>query len=220
MIWNSKIFEGLQTGVEIIKKKLKLKKANKGSASAKVEAYKWKPACHSGDNLVFKVGKLSVFAGGWSRGGDGSGMDLIIDLAKDREPTVKIVGQLKGFDNTLAADDFIPMMVINWRDFGIPNLSKKFWDEIVKSLKNASKDKEFKVLICCQGGHGRTGTMLSILAHYFNVNGDINPVSFIRDVYCKETVENSAQIKYIEQMCDITIPVSINGAKGVYLWDK
>jgi hypothetical protein len=215
MKWNSNILDGLYTGVQIVAKKFKFKDKKKSAAAYTPVVYK---KCHEGDCLVFTKGNLSVYAGGWTRGAGCSSADLIVDLANDRSPTVKIVGEVSGFDKSLASQSFTPMMVIKWADFGIPQLGQNFWLNLASDLQNKAKGKnKFAVQFCCAGGHGRTGTALSILAHIFGVNGDLDPISWIRKVYCEETVENTAQIQYVEKICGIEIP-AVKGAKTSYTY--
>lgn len=224
MKWSSKIFSGLDTGIGSYMKKFKLNKVKKsgnstvGTSYAK-STYVFKE-CHKGDCLVFKVGNLSVYAGGWSRSAKCSGMDLLIDLANDRNPPIKVVGDVKGFEKVVstAATNQLNMVVIRWPDFGIPIFGKETWLELAKSLAKKAEKQEYKVQICCQGGHGRTGTALSILAHIFGINGDIDPISWVRKNYCEETVENNAQIEYVESMCGIQVPVTVLGAKTSSLY--
>jgi hypothetical protein len=84
-----------------------------------------------------------------------------------------------------------PRMSIDWPDYGIPDVGKVIWDEIYQLIQHTPG----KIAVYCEGGHGRTGTFLSIIAHRL---GYREPVKHIRQVYCRKAVESLAQINYIK----------------------
>lgn len=88
---------------------------------------------------------------------------------------------------------------IEWRDYGTPLIDADFWIALVEDLLEASADKEIDVLVMCQGGHGRTGTALAILAVLLgHVPVGACPVEWVRENYCDEAVESNSQLNYIE----------------------
>ena len=58
--------------------------------------------------------------------------------------------------------------------------------EIVEFIKNG-----LKVAIFCMGGHGRTGYIASLVLWELGVS---NPIEYIREHYCKNTVESNEQV--------------------------
>lgn len=60
------------------------------------------------------------------------------------------------------------------------------------------------VVIYCQGGHGRTGTVVSAMLPLLVANAQTvlmpNPVSWLRKVYCKEVVESKEQLDWIKKI--------------------
>jgi len=105
---------------------------------------------------------------------------------------------------------------IIWQDFGVPNLSREFWVELANHLRKKGLDRDrasgkYKVLVHCMGGHGRTGTALSILGYFLDEEKrfrDESLVKKIREIYCGSAVENEAQIRYIEMV------TRVEGIKG------
>jgi len=82
---------------------------------------------------------------------------------------------------------------IDWPDRDVPELSLKFWKNLLHDLEAFNG----KMLVHCFGGHGRTGTALSILAKLGGMCGSEDPVKWVRRNYCMEAVESRSQIKYI-----------------------
>jgi hypothetical protein len=163
---------------------------NKGS----VTHYK---ACHTGPHKVYSVNKCNVYAAAAKEvhlfNGD---WDLRIicdgprpDLTVANSPRAKALLGSAGEDC-----ETTPWVWIDWPDYGVPKLTKHYWHD----LANALEDFEGNVCVNCMGGHGRTGTAIAILASLHSVvpDGDC-PVEWLRSVYCRQTVESDAQLKYI-----------------------
>jgi hypothetical protein len=86
------------------------------------------------------------------------------------------------------------VMEIEWPDYGVPTLTRPQWDAIVKAVLERGRP----LMVCCVGGHGRTGTALSILLTLMGVvPEDADPVTFVRDAYCDEAVETVGQLNYV-----------------------
>lgn len=81
------------------------------------------------------------------------------------------------------------------KDRGIlpPRVLEKKVDEVLRCL-NAG----LKVMICCMGGHGRTGYFAScVLGKWKPELGD--PVKYLRKHYCEEVVESEEQLDAIAE---------------------
>lgn len=147
--------------------------------------------CHTGTNNVFvdPVSGVTVKAGGKSRGVVFPKGHLSISLLGRHDSTVTVNGFSPKFFNPE------PSISIDWPDYGVPDLTKEDWVNLVKEIRELKKD----VIVYCMGGHGRTGTMLCILATMMNAipgKGDI--VKEVRRRYCIEAVESKAQVLYIK----------------------
>lgn len=59
-----------------------------------------------------------------------------------------------------------------------------------------------RILVCCQGAHGRTGTALSAIL--ISVLGYSVPqaVNFVRDKHCKQAVESKSQLEYLSWLAE------------------
>jgi len=78
-------------------------------------------------------------------------------------------------------------------------VSKEWWKSLVNAIKGLSEEGD--IGIYCYGGHGRTGTALSILASLSgNVPEKEDAVDWVRRNYCPEAVESWVQIDYIKQV--------------------
>ena len=82
-------------------------------------------------------------------------------------------------------------------DFDMPDgtapweLSLDFWQELIRRYKNK------RILVYCQGGHGRTGT---VIASMMAAAGCNNCVDMVRKYHCEEAVETESQLYYIQEL--------------------
>ena len=170
------------------------------------------PLCHKGNILAFvdPVSEVKFYGGGWAKNCDlWPGMG-VIDLANNFPPIVKI----SGFDMPLTSNFSCSYRIaIEWKDYSAPKeLTKEFWLALVRELRENLVRLNLKnMLVCCQGGHGRTGSCLSILAGLMGATAT-DPVAFIRENYCKKAVESNSQLDYIEEVTGIE--VKAEPAKG------
>jgi protein-tyrosine phosphatase len=94
-----------------------------------------------------------------------------------------------------------------WPDMSIPEMDRAFWVELAYILRKKGRDRErhqgsYKVMVHCIGGHGRTGTLLCILANLCTDEGwhDENLLTKVRKLHCHKATETNSQIKYIERI--------------------
>ena len=91
----------------------------------------------------------------------------------------------------------IPTLYAPIVDYGIPTVDDM--DLIVSFIKHhVSKGRE--VVVSCIGGHGITGTVLSIWA---GLNGVENPIEYVRGHYCECAVETEEQEEFVEYYLSI-----------------
>jgi hypothetical protein len=103
-----------------------------------------------------------------------------------------------GFDPELFTSPRVADLTIGWPDYGKPHMPASWW----VSLNNFLHEIDGHVQAGCIGGHGRTGTFSAILAGLNDWCGTADPVQWVRDNYCPETVESWEQIEYIESILD------------------
>jgi hypothetical protein len=183
--------------------------------------------------LLGKIGRATVWLG--RKGAFGSEVHsepdqkfkLLVNLVDDDMMETALVVGNAGAKAVLSQDlfvgDSIPVLAIDWPDFGVPQLPKSWWLKFHHDIAQISGH----VGIFCHGGHGRTGTAAAILAtlsglvdHYQE-----DPVKWLRDKYCYEVVESTAQVTYIEEMTGARIDekpaglwtmAGVGGASGSY----
>lgn len=159
--------------------------------------------CHQGNVKIFKDPKspLVVYGGGSNRGAVLYNEWINFDLA-DNYPAVVTVSGIKMPRLEQSIDD--PSIRIEWRDGSVPFLTKANWVAIVGDLREvANTTKYHNMLVSCMGGHGRTGTALSILVAL--MNDEIEPIKFIREIYCDECVETTKQVEYIQKITGLKL---------------
>lgn len=166
----------------------------------KPEPIQLKP-CHDGTVKAFDSDNITFYGGGTSRGLKIWNGAVILSLTGNLEPTFTFMSaefeSLKRYDYRGIG--------IDWVDFDIPELTRDFWLDLYSLLKDiADKDGHLDVIVYCLGGHGRTGTALSILAGVSGVTKS-DPVEYIRNRYCKNAVETVSQEKYVEDMTGLKV---------------
>lgn len=156
-------------------------------------------ACdHTGDKVIFeKDGKklyaannkgLNEYSGAW---------ELIIDLAGI--VTLPSPGFVKK-ENNKRFDVLRPhtgkysapkseILRLDWPDFAAPAVTPDFWLKLWELLPE-------KTVICCQGGHGRTGTCLAA----FMISQGVDYYSAfttVRTEHCQKAIESQSQARYL-----------------------
>lgn len=98
----------------------------------------------------------------------------------------------------------IPTLDLHWPDGSVPVVGRGFWETLTDTINS---NPGFVLWASCQGGMGRTGTALAILADFLGVvPEDSNPVDFIRDRYDAGAVETLPQLHYIEDIIGRELP--------------
>lgn len=131
-------------------------------------------------DMVIPVGGMHVFDGppGVIASGDIAeelGMPVIVSVpARDGMPP-RI-----GYQHLLRLSDFIRRKAKERQDEGM----------------------NYRVFVCCGGGHGRTGTMLAALIWYLELgkHAIVDPIAHLREAYCPKAVETEEQIAWLEEM--------------------
>lgn len=87
-------------------------------------------------------------------------------------------------------------LLLDWDDGKAVQLIPQFWPDLLTKAKEAGYEE---MVVCCLGGHGRTGTALVSLALAAGLY--IDPDTAIKEIrakHCKKAVESYDQIDYIE----------------------
>ncbi|MCI0526895.1 MAG: hypothetical protein L0Y56_05505 [Nitrospira sp.] len=160
--------------------------------------------CHNGTVNVFRDPSSGVWirGGGKSRDFTSELDDLVIDLAQSSFYSETLVQSTYKSKHLSRYTE--PLRIsVDWKDFQDISLDKSFWIDLIKEIRHLKRD----VSICCIGGHGRTGTALSILVGLMLPRGfsDGDPVQFVREAYCANSVESNVQIDYIEHITGMKV---------------
>jgi hypothetical protein len=88
-----------------------------------------------------------------------------------------------------------PEILLDWDNYKSPCIKPGFW----KFLLDYIKTNNLKVLVYCQGGHGRTGTAVGALmvASGMTANKAFNE---IRQEYCDKAIESQVQLDYLYEL--------------------
>lgn len=88
-------------------------------------------------------------------------------------------------------------LVLAWADGMSFGASAEFWQRFYDICRAEGYKK---VIVCCLGGHGRTGTALAALLIANTEMDDFTAIDFIRKHYCDEAIETKAQENYLERL--------------------
>lgn len=125
---------------------------------------------------------------------------------KDPKPVVETVPEaLKGLD--LENLDYTVMeqpdyygeeLLVTWGDQKAPRLKAKWWKALLKALKGSPYKR---VVVCCIGAHGRTGTALCALRLAMGLDKNTDEsVDWVRKEHCEKAVESKEQIGYLDYL--------------------
>lgn len=175
----------------------------------KVTTWEPQPICHEGVVGVFMKEKLHFWAGKARDVHQWNDWDLVICFSdrdsqwEDNDPRPFFTHNQSAL-KLLSPELFMqapraPFIGIDWPDYGSPGLSRAWWEQLIADLMRIDKET-VNVAICCTGGHGRTGSALSILHGLCWPNAVEDPVEMVRRIYCRHCVESTSQIEYIEDI--------------------
>lgn len=87
------------------------------------------------------------------------------------------------------------VLQIDWWDRRAPRLHPQFWLDLAEQL--VKDPRTTKVLTCCQGGHGRSGTALTALMMCLTDYSPLDAVTHLRAVHCPRAIESVEQHQYL-----------------------
>lgn len=166
--------------------------------------------CHIGPVDVMDIGGSVIWAGGWAEMDGDLTWALRLRLAIRAFSSYSLVSAdakakaLLPDHPELFAISYPPTITLDWPDFGTPALGREWWTGLVQAFHDLPP--ESNIAVYCEGGHGRTGTALAILASLSGqVPDTMDSVGWVRRNYCKEAVESIAQVRYIEEITGETV---------------
>ncbi len=178
----------------------------------------WDRHCHDGPLEVFKIGGSTIWAGSEVEIGSKRDWGLVISLCKSFTAKGPILSTNKLADKILPANlrklPDCPHLTVDWTDRAAGPVPGTFWDDLVVFLKTSKLN--LKVGLHCQGGHGRTGTALAILAAKAGkLSKKKDPLAYIRERYCIKAGESDTQLDYIEAMTGFKVRVGISESSSL-----
>lgn len=124
--------------------------------------------------------------------------DVILDLAGNLTGGAEFV--MKGPPEFLALNKLVKMPTVirlQWPDYQAVSAPIEFWKEVLRLLPVGKR-----VMISCQGGHGRSGTALSALMIASGWYTASEAIEEVRYVHCKKAVEGAAQKNYLYKLAN------------------
>jgi len=183
------------------------------------------PPCHTGNVAVYKMEDGgTLFAGGWQRWANPRNSWNVIDLSGDGRKILDSRSSKVSALNEQAAETFqatiqraratfsegawLSMPIF---DYDAPSFEPGVLIDLAQDIGRLLRAHK-NVLICCTGGHGRTGTILACILgqlrpELVQLNSSINIVDYIRMKYCEHAIENSTQEDFVLDFFGLPIPV-------------
>lgn len=149
---------------------------------------------HPATKKLFTIGASDIYAGArWDCKQSAQDAELTLDLTGMTRDEAIITpprySALRDYVTTVS-----PTITLNWPDHGLPPVVNQFWLELVKLLPAG------KVVVCCVGGHGRTGTALAALL-IVTANLDAKTaIEFVWANHCQQAIETKGQQSYLDQL--------------------
>jgi len=172
--------------------------------------------CHIGPKQIMKIGSATIYAGDKEEIESWPWALRVNLLGYGSSP--KIIkfenGAAELFPSDLNKALLSPTIVCDWIDRAAPPWPIKLWEQIIESFGAINGN----IGIHCQGGHGRTGTMIAILAGLTGqLKKDECPVLWARKHHCKKAVETNSQLNYIEEItnCKVEANASDTYSKAI-----
>jgi hypothetical protein len=156
---------------------------------------------HTGAESVYRsLDKLVSLGGAQGHDVNGTAADLVLDLAGLYSgAAIKLIKS--GPDDWLHLNALVPKVapsiVFNWPDGAAVPANVEFWRQVWIRLK-ATAVQTRHVIVCCAGGHGRTGTALAslILADDLTMTAD-TAMQWVRAHHCASAIETKDQERYL-----------------------
>lgn len=88
---------------------------------------------------------------------------------------------------------------LDWDDRQAPPVYVEFWPALVVKLEAeaAALKRPLKVLTICQGGHGRSGSSLTILMMLWSDYSPLDAITHLRAIHCPRAIESKVQHEYL-----------------------
>ena len=169
-----------------------------------VNSHLWKRNCHRSNAFVFEYKNVRFHASGTDSGASEVWGWLTINLLEAGSFGLDQFIAYQGFESPTLSKWAVPKAIhLPIKNFGVPYFPTQFWKDLLASLVSLAQTQEngLDVLIICQGGHGRTGMVLSILAGL--AFGFQEPITWVRKNYCIHAVETNAQAQYVWEMLEV-----------------
>ena len=164
------------------------------------------PCPHNGTKCVFMIDGISVY---------GSKIDTINPTVLNDETfllncsdsTFTYEAPVRKTDLKYGMTKYMKrahgQMDLAWPDRGAPNLPGVFWQDLFRSMRKATAKRGdtvvpryTKLLICCLGSHGRTGTAMAAILTQHGIPVD-EAVDLIRGSHCEKAIESQEQMEYL-----------------------
>lgn len=176
---------------------------------------------HEGNVRVFNIQGRHVYGAGTAiRFSQNTA--LVIDLAHSYNNGAKKPKSARSFIGSMTDDDLKALfpeppdppkpkrLSLDWPDMQAPDIdviNVAFWQKVWEIMPVAPDDLPASqaphTIICCMGGHGRTGTCMAALLIANAGFSMANAVNFVRYNHCIKAVESQVQFTYLRALAKL-----------------
>jgi hypothetical protein len=86
------------------------------------------------------------------------------------------------------------LVTIKWRDYGVPMVGVEFWRKLYETLPDG------RIVVCCVGSHGRTGTCLASFMITVGNMSSYDAIMMVRAKHCAHAIESKVQEEYLDSL--------------------
>jgi hypothetical protein len=171
---------------------------------------------HDGGEILYRHGKRTI---GGARGGqlDNKYADLIVDLSGTYSTRIQdAIRSLESAKNFIKSgperfnklskyvlsshpdlEEVPDILRLDWQDMRVPPVGLEFWKKMWTLLP------EGHTIICCMGGHGRTGTAIAslVIAADPKISSG-EAMQMVWDRHCEDAIETDGQMDYLRRLAE------------------
>ena len=166
-------------------------------------------SCHDGNVFIFKKDGISIYGAGNLKDSEPHKVDIVLDLDRNVKTASWKEDLPSHFKSREMSNSKVVVLDLFIKDMHAPeHATAEFWRLFWEDLKGEAQKKDnknLKVLVMCQGGHGRTGVVVAslIMASAYNktdIPKNQHVVAWIREKYCDKAVESIKQTDYLSRV--------------------
>lgn len=179
-------------------------------ASPEAKGFDWNKFCTHSPQHIIDGETWGVWAGKKFDVTDcAKQFDVVLNLTFNsiKYPHIIPIPELKKWETP--DEPFIEIQ-LDWPDYDTVNLPREFWVDLLAYLET----NNYRMLVFCMGGHGRTGTAIATMMCLSLGYTAKQAITWVREHYCTHAIETITQERYVETMAKETKALTAEVSEG------